>query len=123
MSIFENWQHNWFGFWRTSADAKPFNAPLLNEIIDSEWNPTDINRIVNYLRQCPVVIGTSTPPIACAMCDHKIPNPSIQRTDGVWIWPEVLTHYVEMHHVRLPDRMTEHIRAQEFEIPAASQLH
>lgn len=26
-----------------------------------------------------------------------------ERTDGVWVWPDGLIHYVMVHHVPLPD--------------------
>ena len=31
-------------------------------------------------------------------------------TDGVWLWPEGLYHYVEDHNVRLPKEFISHIR-------------
>lgn len=29
-------------------------------------------------------------------------------TDGTWVWPEGLAHYVEVHGVRLPDELVRH---------------
>jgi hypothetical protein len=42
---------------------------------------------------------------------------STERTDGVWIWPEGLAHYVEEHDVRLPDAFLETMRAHDFTVP------
>jgi hypothetical protein len=42
---------------------------------------------------------------------------STDRTDGVWIWPEGLAHYVEHHHVRLPDGFIETMIARDFTVP------
>jgi len=33
-------------------------------------------------------------------------------TDGVWVWPEGLAHYVEAHSVRLPARFVRHVAAR-----------
>ena len=32
-------------------------------------------------------------------------------TDGVWAWPEGLTHYIDAHGVRPPAAFVEHVRA------------
>jgi hypothetical protein len=39
-------------------------------------------------------------------------------TDGVWVWPEGLAHYVETHCVRLPDEFMNHMRSQGWRVPA-----
>jgi hypothetical protein len=46
---------------------------------------------------------------------------STDRTDGVWIWPEGLAHYVEHHDVRLPDAFIDTMAARGFEVPAAAE--
>lgn len=33
-------------------------------------------------------------------------------TDGVYVWPEGLAHYVKAHAVRLPDDFLAHVRTQ-----------
>jgi len=39
-------------------------------------------------------------------------------TDGTWIWPVDLVHYVRRHHVALPQEFLEHIRANSYTAPA-----
>ena len=34
-------------------------------------------------------------------------------TDGVYVWPEHLEHYLKEHHVRLPDRFVAHVLSSE----------
>lgn len=36
-----------------------------------------------------------------------------ERTDGIFVWPEGLVHYVESHDVRLPEEFTQHVLAHE----------
>jgi hypothetical protein len=37
-------------------------------------------------------------------------------TDGTWVWPEGLTHYVRVHHVALPASFLEHAARTAWEI-------
>jgi hypothetical protein len=39
-----------------------------------------------------------------------VANGSAEFTDGTYVWPEGLAHYVDEHHVRLPEAVLEHIR-------------
>ena len=41
-------------------------------------------------------------------------------TDGTFVWPEGLVHYVEQHGVRLPDHFVEHALAQPVPLPPFS---
>jgi hypothetical protein len=43
-------------------------------------------------------------------------------TDGVWMWPEGLAHYVERHAVRLPDEFVATMVAHEWEPPHRPEL-
>jgi hypothetical protein len=38
-------------------------------------------------------------------------------TDGAWVWPEGLAHYVERHHLPLPEEFIEVARARSGEVP------
>lgn len=38
-------------------------------------------------------------------------------TDGVWVWPEGLAHYVARHGVRLPDEFVGHAGRHAFRVP------
>jgi hypothetical protein len=38
-------------------------------------------------------------------------------TDGAWIWPAGLAHYVRRHHLRLPDELVDRMRAHGWEPP------
>jgi hypothetical protein len=53
------------------------------------------------------------------------PNGSRDLTDGTWVWPEGLAHYVRAHGVRLPDEFVAHMAAHDFRPPppASPSLH
>jgi hypothetical protein len=38
-------------------------------------------------------------------------------TDGIWIWPEGLVHYVETHHLALPAEFMERIAGYHGTVP------
>lgn len=48
-------------------------------------------------------MGVST----CRMCGT--PNGAGEFTDGVYVWPEGLAHYVQEHSVRLPAEFLAHV--------------
>ncbi|MER7674960.1 hypothetical protein ABTY61_41815 [Kitasatospora sp. NPDC096128] len=39
-------------------------------------------------------------------------------TDGAWLWRQDFPHYVETHHVLLPDAFIEHVRSLNYQMPA-----
>jgi hypothetical protein len=47
--------------------------------------------------------------------EGEMSNGSTDLCDDVWCWPEGLAHYVEVHHVRLPDEFVAHAVSRHFE--------
>ncbi|MFI6699367.1 hypothetical protein ACIBJC_10420 [Streptomyces sp. NPDC050509] len=45
------------------------------------------------------------------------PGCSSLLTDGTWLWRQDLPHYVETHHVALPEAFTEHVRGKDYRMP------
>lgn len=117
MKLFEDWPHNWFGYWRDGSGPEPTNVPLLTEIIDTGWQIDDRAQIVAYLEACPCAQSAGRPLQPCSLCGEDPIDPSLAQTDGVWIWPGRLPHMVIQHSVRLPDRMVEHIRLRAYVPP------
>lgn len=38
-------------------------------------------------------------------------------TDGNWVWPEGLAHYIEAHEVRLPDEFVDGMQKNSWRVP------
>ncbi|GGY32717.1 hypothetical protein [Streptomyces tanashiensis] len=38
-------------------------------------------------------------------------------TDGTWLWRQDFPHYLETHHVSLPERFLEHVRSRNYQVP------
>lgn len=47
----------------------------------------------------------------CRICGFER-NGHADLTDGTYVWPEGLAHYVREHRVRLPERFTTHVTAR-----------
>jgi hypothetical protein len=47
----------------------------------------------------------------CRLCGAR--NGSLELTDGVYVWPDGLSHYVRQHSVRLPTAFTDHVERME----------
>ncbi|WP_240644078.1 hypothetical protein [Antribacter gilvus] len=46
----------------------------------------------------------------CRFCGQR--NGTLELTDGSFVWPEGLRHYLVEHGVRLPARFVEHVRSR-----------
>lgn len=44
----------------------------------------------------------------CRFCGEHVG--SLEFTDGVYVWPEGLAHYIQEHSVRLPAAVVDHVR-------------
>jgi hypothetical protein len=44
------------------------------------------------------------------------------RTDGIWVWPGELAHYVEKYHCALPDQFVDHMRARAWTPPSKDAI-
>ena len=106
------WSENWYGFW--GEEAELFGEFDPDDHIDEP--PADKDRLVEYLRNAPAVVEMPTSPVNCDLCDQEL-DASIYRSDGEWLWPDSLEHWVREHDVILPDRLVAHIRARRYRAP------
>jgi hypothetical protein len=88
----------------TDADSA-FIHP--RSLVDPTWARQNRGRVVKYLAGARTVAhaaGHSYCRFGCGLTGCA------ELSDGVWLWPEGLAHYVKLHDVRLPDEFLEHIR-------------
>lgn len=93
------------GYWH--GDRAP-GWPDPRGFVDSDWDADERAATVVYLQHAMVAqafMGHSR----CRFCNAKIG--SLEFSDGVFVWPEGLAHYVEQHNVRLPKRFVRHLRS------------
>jgi hypothetical protein len=91
------------GYWRSATDP---DLPDPARLVDEAWSSDEREIVVGYLRAgLPVLHMMGFSP--CRMCDLAT-NGNAEFTDGAFLWPEGLAHYVEEHAVRLPDQFSRH---------------
>ncbi len=98
------------GYWL--GDRSP-GWPEVRSFIDSGWDADERAEVALYLRQGSVArryLGFSL----CRICGSAVG--SLELSDGVFIWPEGLAHYVSEHSVRLPGRFVEHVAERTAEL-------
>lgn len=82
--------------------------PDARRFVDTNWDADERADVALYLRQGIVArayMGLSE----CRFCGERVG--ALEYSDGVYIWPQGLAHYVEMHGVRLPQRFVSHTHA------------
>ena len=92
------------GYWREERDDR---LPDPRDLVDETWDERERSLVAAYLEE-------GFRPWACAGYSHcrfcGKANGCAEVTDGVYLWPEGLAHYVREHSVRLPDDVLDHIK-------------
>ncbi|MBP0451611.1 hypothetical protein J5Y04_18965 [Kitasatospora sp. RG8] len=90
-------------FWVT-----PENQTLPNpaDLVDPGWEESERYWVADYLNHG-LVAGSWMGASRCRLCSCS--NGSRDLTDGYYLWPEGLGHYVLDHDVRLPAEFLDHI--------------
>jgi hypothetical protein len=112
------------GYW---ADADDWNAWLGGSelphplwLVRRGWRSRERRRILAYLRSGHVYAaykGFSSCRFLL-LCRSSRPDlGSCDLTDGEWVWPQGLAHYVERHAVFLPDAFIEAMRSRGWRTP------
>lgn len=91
------------GYWW--SEREPF-LPHPERFVDDDLDADGRDLVVDYLHGGLVTtywMGYST----CRICGLER-NGTSDLSDGTYLWPEGLAHYVEAHNVRLPNEFVEH---------------
>lgn len=107
------------GYWQ--SEHQP-GLPHPSRLVDPSWDADERDLTVEYLRGgLPVVHMMGYSP--CRMCDLKT-NGTSELTDGTYLWPQGLAHYVEEHQVRLPSGFLAHAKRRFLDLEdAAYEAH
>jgi hypothetical protein len=108
------------GFWpkneEWSTDSSS-DLPDPRRLTCRSWRPHERPAILNYLRAGSVE-GAYAGFSYCRFRLCLTPRPrmgSRDLTDGEWVWPEGLAHYVERHAVWLPDEFLETMKSRSWD--------
>ncbi len=91
------------GYWRGQADDR---LPDPRDLVDHAWDRQERELVASYLDRGSVMhawFGYSD----CRICG--VPNGDCDLTDGVYLWPSGLRHYLDEHAVRLPQPFVAHV--------------
>ena len=115
-----NWNHRWFGYWGGKSQSQG-EFPSIEDFTDGTWRPKGKRKLLAYLERAPVII-TWAPSANCLVCGCDLGNGSKNHSDGVWVWPAGLAHYVRKHNVVLPAAFAEHIRSHKCRLPSEEEV-
>jgi hypothetical protein len=91
------------GYW---VDVDSPELPNPETFVDLAWDVNERRAIASYLNGGrPTNIGCGCSP--CRLCGAA--NGFDEFTDGTYLWPEGLAHYVLDHAVRLPGEVVQHV--------------
>jgi len=94
------------GYWKGPG---AMHWPDPQAFVDPNWDLEEREFVADYLQRGMIVhvfMGLSP----CRFCGKH--NGSMELTDGVYVWPQGLAHYLIEHGVRLPGPFVEHVNRQ-----------
>jgi len=91
------------GYWKGPRDPR---WPDPQAFVDPSWDAEEREDVADYLRYG-MVSGAFMGLSECRFCGKR--NGSLELTDGVYVWPQGLAHYLIEHGVRLPRVFVEHV--------------
>jgi hypothetical protein len=108
------------GYWH-SADTP--HLPHPRDYVDLEWDPNERKRVEDYLAGAYVYTG-GCGFSWCRMGCHWTQMHMGWRdlTDGTWLFPEGFAHYIVHHAVKPELPFLEHVRRNEYQVPALPLL-
>ncbi|AZZ90649.1 hypothetical protein EUZ85_07930 [Hahella sp. KA22] len=105
------------GFWSNSYENGVTPSFLCGDI------GSDKEKIVSYLKsgaRCNAWLGYARCRFECEDSETSVLGCS-EMTDGKWIWPEGLYHYVEKHDLLLPSIFIDYLVSLDFNFPSIDE--
>lgn len=94
------------GYWQAVGDTDS-EYPDPRDWIDTEWESQERHATWFYFASG-TLFRTYMGYSPCRICGKN--NGAVEYTDGTYVWPEGLAHYIYDHSVRLPDEVVRHAR-------------
>lgn len=104
------------GYWEGPETDHSWPSP--EELIDQSWDPEERELVGFYLSTGMVSMGCMGFS-RCRLCDR--PNGNLELSDGEFVWPDGLSHYVREHSVRLPEPFVAHAVAMTDRLESADR--
>ncbi|WP_251044132.1 hypothetical protein [Arthrobacter sp. ISL-48] len=95
------------GYWDGPQTGRSWPSP--EQFVDASWD-TEERDFVAYYLQMGLITRSYMGFSRCRFCGKE--NGNLELSDGHFVWPDGLAHYVVEHAVRLPDRFVRHAFAK-----------
>ena len=107
-----------FGFFRELEHGDPDGASIYDHLREDP-QPHE-QEAATYLAAGVPVFGGSGVFRDVISGSNRIIGAFQLLTDGEWVWPSDLVHYVKTYHVMLPQELVEHARRNAWRVPELS---
>lgn len=92
------------GYWRATGDFSS-DYPDPRDWIDLDWDEGERSTAAWYFSSG-TLFRASLGRSQCRICGTN--NGAVEYTDGTYVWPQGLAHYIDEHAVRLPQALIAH---------------
>lgn len=106
------------GYWDAPWCAR-LKLPRPEGLIRVGWRLSERDKIAEYLHRG-VPINSFGGFATCRLCDEVLGTKDL--TDGEWVWPERLEHYITDHDVALPKAFIATMERNRWSVPARADL-
>ena len=106
------------GYWWSPEEP---TLPHPRDYVDTAWDAGERQRVIAYLSRCNYLnawCGFSWCRFGCSNYDDM---GTCDLTDGTWLFPEGLVHYVCHHALKPPQDFLEHMRKGRFRVPELAE--
>jgi hypothetical protein len=93
------------GWWFNERAPNAYPRP---QLLVSRWDPEERAAVSGYLRAGRTLVAYREDSFCRFACGERDMGRR-DLTDGVFVWPDGLVHYVDRHEVRLPERFLAHV--------------
>jgi hypothetical protein len=111
------------GYWKGLLPNVCTNFIHPASLVDKTWDPGCRSQVIEYLEAGEVFsrdLGYSRCRFGCGISDEEMGSADL--SDGAWVWPEGLAHYLRAHQVRPPDEFVASAAANGFKVPRGLDL-
>ena len=98
------------GYWAKTPHSREM-LPRIKPFCVWNFNtnlPSRLTSVLMFLQKHPVVRTGEAQ--KCLLCNEMLPN--VDHSDGVFVWPANLRHYVKVHGLALPEDFCKHARGE-----------
>jgi hypothetical protein len=101
VKVAQTWPRRWFGLWAESEGGHP-SWPSIFDWPRDTLGQREREVLAAALLGAQRVCVSQAPHRTCKLCEHAFASAREWLSDGVWLWPDELAHYVRAHAILLP---------------------